>query len=225
MSTKSTINSNVSYQAEKKKFQKQFYTYNTGVSLPLLYSGSSELYESENGENFIHKCGNTHYMYSLVNKHIKQPKHVNLYKVQDIIRLLAIIDAEKEIELSPTSDFESCYQDNLSIYEKLFKEYYTWDLHKFRCHMDFFAFVGTLPIEFWKYADTEEHFLRTIKTIYFYDDAASALYKHRYGFFKITKLNSFKKEELEKYVLVAGNKLHKLKFDAFKDIVCCDEEV
>lgn len=199
------------------------HTIYTGTNLPIVYDVNSELYESKNGESFIHKSGNTYYMYSLVNKRDKQPKRVNLYKVQDIIHLLATIYAEKDKEEYSWVDVETRYRQNLCMYGNLLGEYYTWSLHKLRTYMEAFIPIGWLPIEFWKYRYTKKGFLTAMKAIYFYDDVANALYKYRYGVFKITKLNSLKKDELKKYVLVAGDKLHKLKFDAFESMILFDD--
>ena len=199
---------------------------NVGTALPIVFKGSSELYEHMYQKVFIHKCGNSFYEYSITGNHTHNPKYKYMskgYKVMDIIHILATFDAEREYnKLLSKYDFKTYYQNFVDAYRDDFKTYERWSIEKFCDEIRKYFNDEKNAIYFYIYGEESKRcFLKLIKTIFFYNDAMQKLSKYRYNVFKITKLSSDEAEKkLENCILVAGGDFHKALYNNIEKSFC-----
>lgn len=194
------------------------YFVNIDAALPISCNGALKLYKSKIGTSFICRCGNTYYKYTfdyLPPRQLDNDEPLSSYKLKDVIDTFALFDAHNLKRKSPTLDFKCCYEKCLLEYTSSFERDYDRSVSYLRNIIDSCFESRVFPFDFFVTSViTDEKFMRVINAVYFFDDAAKALYEYRHGSFKICKISPPKKSDLKNdYVLVAENKLDKNLFE------------
>ena len=192
----------VSFEEEIKEFYKQYITYNTGISLPLVFKGESKLYKYNRECCFILEHNNEYYLYTPLNYSVNRIFFYQEFTVEEIINRIIGYEVQNECDLDLPSQerviaMDELYEIKFHRYEKYFGEFMNYTSKQF---YDTVLFGIRMNVsDMFQIAEEDlEDFLDVIRAIFFYHFAREELMPYKFSLFEIRTLLDAVTEQLLK---------------------------